>query len=375
MKIVLFYHSVISDWNHGNAHFLRGIATELLRRGHNVIILEPADGWSLSNLVAERGVQVFRDFEGSFPQLIPFFYNPDRPELDHHLLGADLVIVHEWNEHPVVELLGIKKKKFGYRLFFHDTHHRAVSDPAAMMRYDLSCYDGVLAYGDVIRDMYLRKGWARKAWTWHEAADGAVFYPRPAREKEGDLVWVGNWGDDERAEMLDEFLIKPVRDLGLSASVYGVRYPQEAILKLEEAGIRYKGYLPSVEVPHVFSRYRFTVHVPRRPYVSELPGIPTIRPFEAMACGIPLLSAPWGKADTVFTPGEDFLMARDGEEMKKYMHQLLRFEAMGERLRKSAYSTIRSRHLCAHRVDQLFSILNRPEKESCPVTYLNSSYT
>jgi hypothetical protein len=41
MKIVLFYHSLLSDWNHGNAHFLRGIATELIARGNEVVIYEP----------------------------------------------------------------------------------------------------------------------------------------------------------------------------------------------------------------------------------------------------------------------------------------------------------------------------------------------
>lgn len=55
MKIRLFYHSLLSDWNHGNAHFLRGVATELIASGHEVVIYEPADGWSLKNLIAEHG--------------------------------------------------------------------------------------------------------------------------------------------------------------------------------------------------------------------------------------------------------------------------------------------------------------------------------
>ena len=55
MKIVLFYHSLVSDWNHGNAHFLRGVATELIDRGHDVHIYEPANSWSRENLVAEYG--------------------------------------------------------------------------------------------------------------------------------------------------------------------------------------------------------------------------------------------------------------------------------------------------------------------------------
>jgi spore maturation protein CgeB len=65
----------------------------------------------------------------------------------------------------------------------------------------------------------------------------------------------------------------------------------------------------------VFSRYRVTVHVPRRPYAEALPGIPTIRPFEAMACGIPLISAPWQDTEKLFRGGTDFLFASSGAEM------------------------------------------------------------
>jgi hypothetical protein len=43
-------------------------------------------------------------------------------------------------------------------LLFHDSHHRSVTDPASMAAYDLDGYDGVLAFGDVIRDEYLGTG-------------------------------------------------------------------------------------------------------------------------------------------------------------------------------------------------------------------------
>ena len=75
----------------------------------------------------------------------------------------------------------------GYRLLFHDTHHRSVSDRSSMAAYDLSNYDGVLAFGNVIRDVYLTEGWTQRAWTWHEAADTTIFHPIEGVECEGDL--------------------------------------------------------------------------------------------------------------------------------------------------------------------------------------------
>jgi spore maturation protein CgeB len=62
-----------------------------------------------------------------------------------------------------------------------------------MAEYDLSHFDGVLAFGQVVCRRYLELGWARQAWTWHEAADHRVFRPLPGHGLEGDLVWVGNW--------------------------------------------------------------------------------------------------------------------------------------------------------------------------------------
>src|SRR5262249_16934054 len=152
---------------------------------------------------------------------------------------------------------------------------------------------------------------------------GRLFRPSPfAVDYEGDLVWIGNWGDDERTAELREYLLDPVKELGLKAAVYGVRYPPGAREALEAAGVEYRGWLPNYRAQEVFSKFRFTVHVPRKPYVEFLPGIPTIRVFEALACGIPLICAPWDDVEGLFTPGEDFLVARNGREMKDCMTAL-----------------------------------------------------
>jgi spore maturation protein CgeB len=253
-------------------------------------------------------------------------------------------------------------------LLFHDTHHRSVTDPKSMEAYDLTHYDGILAFGEVVRDLYLTRGWASRAWTWHEAADTRVFYPIEGLEHQGDLVWIGNWGDEERTAELWEFVFNPVKALVLTACVYGVRYPAWARAALAAAGITYTGWLPNYEVPGVFARFRVTVHVPRRPYVQALPGIPTIRPFEALACGIPLICSPWDDAEGLFTPGKDFLVARNGAAMKRLLKALLEDEAMAHELAGHGLQTLLTRHTCAHRVDELLAIYaeleaNRPARE------------
>jgi spore maturation protein CgeB len=357
MRIVMFYHSLLSDWNHGNAHFLRGVVGELQRRGHSVAVYEPEQNWSLSNLLKDHDERVLADFKQAYPGLESRFYQPASLDLDEVLDDADLVIVHEWNDHDLVARLGAHRAKHGrYTLLFHDTHHRSVSDRESFSRYDLRHYDGVLAFGEVIRELYEKAGWSRRAWTWHEAADTHIFKPLPQEPKEGDLVWVGNWGDDERSEELKTFLLEPVKALGLQAVIHGVRYPAHALTALAQAGIDYRGWLPNFKAPRVFARHRVTVHVPRRPYVESLPGIPTIRVFEALACGIPLVSAPWQDSEGLFSPGEDFLVAADGEAMKAHLRALLNDPAMAAELVARGHRTILEKHTCAHRVDELLAI-------------------
>jgi spore maturation protein CgeB len=361
VRVVICCHSLLSDWNHGNAHFLRGIATELLARGHDVRVYEPRDAWSLVNLVAEHGGEPLARFARAFPALAAITTQYDRGAFDPGaaLAGADLVLVHEWNDPGLVAAIGAHRAARGeYVLLFHDTHHRSVTDPDGIGAYDLRHYDGVLAFGDVIRDAYLRHGWAARAWTWHEAADVRHFRPQPHVEPESDLVWIGNWGDEERTAELHEFLIEPARRLGLRARVHGVRYPGEALRALAAAGIEYGGWVSNIDVPAVFARFRVTVHVPRRPYLDALPGIPTIRPFEALACGIPLVCARWTTTAGLFTAGEDFLVAHTGDEMAEQLARLLGDDALRRRLAATGRATVLGAHTCGHRADQLLAIVD-----------------
>lgn len=360
MRFVFFYHSLISDWNHGNAHFLRGVASELIARGHEVCVYEPRDAWSVTNLVAEYGPQAMESYRAAYPMLRSTRYAAESLDVDAALDGATAVLVHEWNDPALVRRIGAARAGHpGVRLFFHDTHHRSVTDPMAMAAYDLRHYDGVLAFGDVVRQRYLDRGWAQRAWTWHEAADTRVFHPVqvPHLRYDGDVVWIGNWGDEERSSELREFLIEPVRALNARATVFGVRYPDAARAALADADIDYAGWLPNFLVPQTYARFTATVHIPRRPYAVALPGIPTIRVFEALACGMPLISAPWQDTESLFTPGRDFAVAADGRAMRRVLRDVLHDRQYARALGEHGRRTILARHTCAHRVDQLLGLV------------------
>lgn len=357
MKFLFYTHSLVSDWNQGNAHFLRGIMRELIARGHQATALEPEGGWSRQNLIADQGDAAVARFAEDFPMLRSRSYGPD---FDHEaaVAGADVVIVHEWTDPEIIARLG-RARRLGSRfsLLFHDTHHRAVSAAREMGGLALEDFDAVLAFGETLRRRYVKSGWGKRVFTWHEAADDRLFRPHPEIEKTGDLIWIGNWGDDERSDEIASFLIEPVRNLGIVADVRGVRYPDAALDALRAASIRYGGWIANADVPLAFARHRVTVHIPRGPYVRSLPGIPTIRMFEALACGIPLISAPWDDVEGLFRPGQDFLFARDQAEMMFLIASVLADRDLATEVAASGLATIKARHTCRHRVDELLAIL------------------
>jgi spore maturation protein CgeB len=363
LNIALFSHSLVSDWNHGNAHFLRGLMRELVRMGHVVRCYEELGNWSLNNLVHEEGEKAIfsiDSFRHAYPELdVRFYQSLDAafPKfLENELKDVDVTLIHEWNDPFVVnQVLGLKKKR-GFKCLLHDSHHRAYTRAGEILKFDLHLLDGVLAFGEAIRRIYADGFGVPRTWTFHEAADVSYFKPLDLSQ-DIDVVWIGNWGDEERTRELEEFLIEPAAAMrNRRTVVHGVRYPEDAIARLNAAGIEYRGYLPNLLSPEVYSNSCVSLHVPRRQYANGLSGIPTIRVFEALACGIPLVCAPWSDDEKLFRPGEDFLVVKDGQQMKDTLIALLRDSSARRQLAEQGMKTVRERHTCAHRARQFISI-------------------
>jgi spore maturation protein CgeB len=290
-------------------------------------------------------------------------------DLDEMLDQADVVIAHEWSDPHLIEKLGAKRRSGGrFLLLFHDTHHRAVTASHQIAQFPLGDYDAILAFGEVLRQMYQGLGWGRRVFTWHEAADLALFRPQANVPKEADLVWIGNWGDGERDRELREFLIEPIAAAGTRARMYGVRYPERLCQRLESAGIEFCGWLPNHRAPDAFARARVTMHVPRRPYVEVLPGIPTIRVFEALACAIPLISAPWQDTEGLFPPG-CFVRVKNGEAAAAALRLLIQDADFAAETARTGLDAIRARHTCAHRAQELLAIVQALRRRDDPARH------
>lgn len=358
LQIAYLTHSIRSDWNNGNAHFLRGLLRSLREVGHHVEIFEPAEEWSLTNLRSEEvGDRSLRQFGEIYPDLLITTYGKaQETSLSYWrqaLRDAEIVILHEWNPPQLSQCLLSLREELGFRLLFHDTHHRASSAPEQVQLYGLHQFDGVLAFGEALRQLYMDRFGIAQVWTLHEAADTSVFHPIPKMKKTSDVVWVGNWGDDERSSELCEFLLLPAKQLAqYTFTIYGVRYPARGLDALRQARVIYGGYLPNLDAPSVYGSSRLTVHIPRQQYSTAMHGIPTIRVFEALACGIPLISAPWCDSEELFRE-DDFRAVTNTSEMKSAMQFLLEHPKQAEAQALRGLETVLAKHTCRHRAEQL----------------------
>jgi spore maturation protein CgeB len=328
LKIVVA-DSRVSEGNHDGSQFLRGVIAELEDRGHQVDAIE-LPGHSRTNL------ETF--------------------DLDAELDGAELVLVSAQTDPAPIARSGAHRARHdGYRLLFHDTRPACpAAEEAAQL--DLSNYDGVLTRGEALRRLYLERSWAGQAWTWHEAVDTRVFHPLPAIEPEADLVWIGDWGEGARRRELRDFLLCPARSARMHGHLYGDGYPASARLRIRLSGLHYCGPKPSDRAAELFARHRLTVHLPPGGGEGGPPDAPSGSFFEALACGIPLISAPWDDAEGLFRPEQDYLIARDCAEMREAMQAILEFPEFAAQLRESGLETIRARHTCAHRAEELLAI-------------------
>jgi len=363
IRFRFFAHSWISDWNHGSAHFLRGLARELLRAGHEVRCYEELGSWSLTSLVTEEGHlagQAIEQFRREFSELDVRFYQRGEslPEtLEDELRYADVVIIHEWTEPEVANAILSFKVRYGFRALLHDTHHRAYTKASELLRFQLHLFDGVLAFGEAIRRIYLENFGMPRTWTFHQAADVTHFHPPlQAPDPEIDVLWIGNWNEERSADLM-EFVVNPISEMpNCKTVVHGARYPAHGREALASAGIDYRGYLPNLMAPAVYVHSALSLHVARPPYANGLSGIPAIRVFEALACGSTLICTPWNDTEQLFRGGEDYLVADSGTEMKTKIVRLLRDVAARRQIGAKGRETILRRHTCAHRAQQLVDI-------------------
>ncbi len=264
LRLAYFAHTIRSDWNNGNAHFLRGLLRALGQLGHDVTAFEPEHEWSVENLLGEPNGKTFapaicRDVSRTSR------FNIRRSNAATRVSGERACAISISScctngiRPSLRTLCWLAREDLGCKLLFHDTHHRASSSPEQIERFGIQRFDGVLAFGEALRRIYRERFGIERVWTLHEAADTTVFHPIPCVERDDAMVWIGNWGDGERS--------REIRDV--SASAGGALRRSSHTRRCTVCAIRrrarrhcantvssYGGYLPNLDAPALYAHGR-----------------------------------------------------------------------------------------------------------------------
>ena len=338
MKAVFLGLSITSSWGNGHATNYRGLLRALRARGHDVLFLERDAPWYAAQRDAPAAGELYR----SLNDLRRF--EPAVREADLVVLGSyvpDGVAVGEWLLETATGLTAFYDIDTPVTLAKLEAGDEEYLRSALVPRFDL-----YLSFTGGPTLERLERDWdARAARAFHCLVDPEAYFPEE-REPDLDLGYLGTYSAD-RQPTLERLLLGPARRLpnGRFAAA-GPQYPPE----LEwPANVDRIEHLPPAAHRGFYARQRFTLNVTRADMV-EAGWSPSVRLFEAAACGVPVVSDGWDGLDTFFEPGREILVAEDADDVLAHLElpEAAR-RAIGERARRR----VLAEHTAEHRAREL----------------------
>ncbi len=344
LRIVILGLSVTSSWGNGHATNYRGLMRALSEVGHDVLFLERDVPWYAQQRDLPQPPYGRTVLYGSVTELIETH--------EHEVREADLVVVGSFVPEAVALGSWITTEASGVTAFYDiDTpvtlaklgrgDHEYLA-PELIARYDL-----YLSFtGGPTLERIEKSFGSPRARAFYCIADPDVLYPE-ARALRWDLGYLGTYSED-RQPVLERLLLEPARtSTELRLVVAGPQYPND----IDWPGnVERIDHLPPAEHRCFYNSQRFTLNVTRKDMVSA--GFsPSVRLFEAAACGVPVISDHWTGLDDFFTPGSEILVSASAAET---LHLLA---SVGEEERVAIGGRARQRvlaeHTAARRVRQL----------------------
>lgn len=347
LRFVFLGLSITSSWGNGHATTYRGLVRELCAQGHDVLFLERDAPWYAANCdmpvppfgrtVLYHTLDELRDCYTSAVQ-----------NADFVLVGSyvpDGVIVGEWvleTARGVTAFYDIDTPVTLAKLERGDNEYIA---PALIPRYDLYLsFSG----GPTLARLEQQYG-SPSARPLYCSVDPALYYPDTNAAPIYDLGYMGTYSDD-RQPPLDSLLLEPARQWAEGCfAVAGPQYPDSIVWPANMERIE---HLPPAEHRAFYGAQRATLNITRRDMIRAGYS-PSVRLFEAAACGTPLISDWWPGLDTFFAPDHEILIARTHEDTLRYLRELdaETLAAIGAQARQR----VLAHHTAAHRARELTS--------------------
>ncbi|HVV70405.1 MAG TPA: glycosyltransferase [Verrucomicrobiae bacterium] len=348
MEIVFIGLSITSSWGNGHATTYRGLARELNARGHHVLFLERDVEWYAANRDLPKPSYAGVGLYANLQQLKSRYAAAVRQ--------ADAVVVGSYVQEGAAIGRWVMRLARGATAFYDiDTPVTLANlksgDLDYLSRALIPCYNLYLSFtgGPTLRllEEQYHSPMARPLYC---SVDTTLYFPE-RQEKKWDLGYMGTYSED-RQPGLDELLLEPARNWEQGRFVVaGPQYPR---------GIRWPKnvkrftHLSPEKHRNFYNSQKFTLNITRADMV-EAGFSPSVRLFEAAACGTPIISDFWEGLDQFFTPNQEILIAESSEESLYYLLETTEAERkqLGERARKR----VLSEHTARHRARQLESDL------------------
>ncbi|MFN2433228.1 MAG: glycosyltransferase [Gemmatimonadota bacterium] len=344
LRIVVLGLSITSSWGNGHATTYRGLVKGLTRRGHDVLFLERDVPWYAENRdlpVPPHGrTRLYRSLEEL------------RERFGREVAAADLVVVGSYVPEGVAVGEWVVERAGGLSAFYDiDTPvtlaalSRGGADylaPELVPRYGLYLsFTG----GPTLRRIERVHG-SPRARALYCSVDPDLYVPEE-REPLWDLGYMGTYSAD-RQPTLDELLLRAARRWRAGRFVVaGPQYPA----KLRWPGnVARMQHLPPSEHRAFYNAQRFTLNVTRRDMVRA-GWSPSVRLFEAAACGTPVVSDAWSGLDEFFRPGAEILVSRSASETLRHVRELPEEER--RQLGRRARARVLAEHTAEARAEQL----------------------
>ncbi|HZG24049.1 MAG TPA: glycosyltransferase [Chitinophagaceae bacterium] len=344
LNIVMLGLSVTSSWGNGHATTYRGLIRELQRKGHTVTFLERDVPWYASN----------RDLPNP-PFCKTILYDGVqslRGELSGEIETADLVIVGSYVPEGVAVGALVTDLAKGITAFYDiDTPVTMAKiarkdfeylHPALIPKYDLYLsFTG----GPILRHIEQYYG-SPSALPFYCSFDPELYYPEQTT-MDWDLGYLGTYSDD-RQPPLQNLMLEPAKSLAHQKFVVaGPQYPKDIQWP---ANVQRIEHLPPSEHRAFYNKQRFTMNVTRADMIAAGYS-PSVRLFEAAACGTPIISDYWQGIETIFDIGSEILISGSAADTSNYLTTISDEErkAIGERARQKVLQN----HTAAHRAAEL----------------------
>ncbi len=333
MRLVVLGLSLSSSWGNGHATTYRALLRALETRGHEVLFLERDQPWYAAH----------RDLPApGFCELRFYHRRADLDRFAREFAAADAVIIGSFVPDGVAVIANVAPRVRRLLCFYDiDTpvtmHALAAGDSAYLARAQIPLFDLYLSFtGGPMLKVLERDHGARRACPLYCAVDPGLHRPTGAARR-WDLGYLGTYSAD-RQPVLERLLIEPARRRpDLRFVVAGPQYPAEIAWPDNVERIE---HLAPTAHPDFYSSLGWALNVTRAD--MRLAGYsPSVRLFEASACGTPILSDPWPGIETFFRPSRDIVLAPDGADVLSAL-------AMPEPARDAIAASGRARTLDRH---------------------------